>query len=55
MSEKKQYISRIKLVDGTTAEVKDSEARMLLDNLFIDTIILDCGGAPVDSNKDDTK
>ena len=47
MSEKKQYISRIKLADGTTAEVKDQEARIILDSLFTDTIIFDCGGAPI--------
>ena len=44
--EKKQYISRIKLPDGTTAEVKDSEARTILDSFFTDTIILNCGGVP---------
>ena len=48
MAEEKQYISRIKLADGTTAEVKDQEARLTLDSLFTDITILDCGGAPVD-------
>lgn len=43
MSEEKQYISRVKLVDGTTAELKDQEARLTLDSLFTDTFILDCG------------
>ena len=50
MAEEKQYISRIKLTDGTTAEVKDQEARIILDHLFTDTIIFDCGGAPVDED-----
>ena len=45
MAEEKQYISRIKLADGTTAEVKDPEARKILDNLFTDMIVFDCGGA----------
>lgn len=43
MDDKKQYISRVKLADGTTADVKDSEARSILELLFSDTIILDCG------------
>lgn len=50
MAEKKQYISRIKLADGTTAEVKDQEARIVLDSLFTDIIILDCGGVPADDD-----
>ena len=45
MNEEKQYISRVKLVDGTTVEIKDQEARSTLDSLFTDTIILDCGTA----------
>ena len=45
MAEEKQYISRIKLADGTTAEVKDQEARKILDSLFTDTLVFDCGGA----------
>jgi hypothetical protein len=45
MDEQKKYISRVKLVDGTTAEIKDQEARLTLDSLFTDTIILDCGTA----------
>ena len=43
MNEEKQYISRVKLVDGTTVEIKDREARLMLDSLFTDTIILYCG------------
>lgn len=45
MNEEKQYIARIKLADGTTAEVKDQEARLTLDKLFTEVIILDCGTA----------
>lgn len=45
MDEEKQYVSRIKLADGTTVEIKDQEARSTLDSLFTDTIILDCGTA----------
>lgn len=43
MNEEKQYISRVKLVDGTTVEIKDQEARSSIDSLFTDVIILDCG------------
>ena len=43
MADEKQYISRVKLVNGTTVNVKDQEARSILDSLFTDTIILDCG------------
>lgn len=45
MAEEKQYISRVKLVDGTTVDIKDQEARQALDSLFADTIILYCGTA----------
>lgn len=43
MADEKQYVSKIRLVDGTTVDIKDQEARSSLDSLFIDTIILDCG------------
>ena len=43
MADEKQYLSRVKLMDGTTVDIKDQEARLILDSLFIDTIILDCG------------
>ena len=43
MADEKQYLSRIKLVNGTTMDIKDQEARSVLDSLFTDTIILDCG------------
>jgi hypothetical protein len=45
VAEEKHYISRIKLADGSTAEVKDQEARLTLESLFTDTIILYCGTA----------
>ena len=45
MADEKQYLSRIRLTDGTTVEVKDQEARSILDSLFIDTIVLDCGSS----------
>ena len=43
MADEKQYLSRIRLIDGTTVDIKDQEARLELDSLFTDTIILDCG------------
>ena len=46
--EEKQYISSVKMVDGSVYNIKDAEAHELLDSLFIDEIIIDCGGAPID-------
>lgn len=43
MADEKQYLSRVKLTDGTTVDIKDQEARSILESLFTDTIILDCG------------
>lgn len=43
MADDKQYLSRVRLIDGTTVDIKDQEARSILDSLFTDTIILDCG------------
>ena len=43
MTDEKQYLSRVMLADGTTVDIKDQEARSVLDSLFTDTIILDCG------------
>ena len=51
MDEEKQYISRIKLVDGTTVDIKDREARSTLESLFADLIILDCGTAAEEATK----
>ena len=43
MADEKQYLSRVRLIDGTTVLIKDQEARSILDSLFTDTIVLDCG------------
>lgn len=43
MADEKQYLSRVRLPDGTTVDIKDKEAMSILDSLFSDTIILDCG------------
>jgi hypothetical protein len=43
MADEKRYLSRVRLMDGTTVDIKDQEARSTLDSLFTDTIILDCG------------
>ena len=43
MADEKQYISRVRLNDGSTFDVKDQEARSILDSLFADTIIFDGG------------
>lgn len=43
MADEKQYVSRVRLIDGTTVDIKDQEARLILESLFTDTIILDCG------------
>ena len=46
MGNEKLYISRIKLADGTTVDIKDQQARAELNSLLEDTVILDCGTAP---------
>ena len=43
MADEKKYLSRVRLIDGTTVDIKDQEARDIIESLFIDTIILDCG------------
>jgi hypothetical protein len=43
VADEKHYLSRVRLTDGTTVDIKDQEARSILDSLFTDTIILDCG------------
>jgi hypothetical protein len=43
VADEKHYLSRVRLTDGTTVDIKDQEARSILDSLLIDTIILDCG------------
>ena len=34
MADEKQYLSRIRLIDGTTVDIKDQEARSKLDKLL---------------------
>lgn len=51
MADEKQYISRIKLVNGTTVNIKDQEARLVLDSLFTDIIVLDCGSSDEDEER----
>ena len=46
--DEKKYISSVKLVDGSVYNIKDAESREMLDSLFSDEIIIDCGGAPID-------
>ena len=36
MADEKQYLSRIRLIDGTTVDIKDQEARLQLDSLLAD-------------------
>ena len=42
MAEEKKYISSVKL-EGSVYQVKDTEAREALDNLFNGMLLLDCG------------
>lgn len=49
MATEKQYLSRIKLIDGTTVDIKDQEARTKIESLFTDTLILDCGTSTDDN------
>jgi hypothetical protein len=56
MADEKQYISRIKLANGTTAEIKDQEARVAIENIFAiltKTIVFNCGNATVDTDIDE--
>ena len=48
MDESPKYISSVKMVDGLVYNIKDAEAHEMLDNLFSDEVIIDCGGAPID-------
>ena len=34
MADEKQYLSRIRLIDGTTVDIKDQEARSELESLL---------------------
>lgn len=51
MADDKQYLSRIRLIDGTTVDIKDQEARLELDNLF--TSIKELSEGQVTVNKND--
>lgn len=50
MANEKQYLSRIRLVDGTTVDIKDQEARLELDSLFEDIKTLSEGQVTVNKN-----
>lgn len=49
--DEKQYISSVKLPDNSVYELKDVEARDMLNSIFDDELIIDCGGAPIDSEE----
>ena len=51
MADEKQYLSRVRLTDGTTVDIKDQEARSILDSLFVD--IKDLADGQVTINKND--
>ena len=51
MADEIKYISKLAIGNDenrSTYQIKDSEAREAIDNLFIDEIILDCGKAPIE-------
>lgn len=41
MADEKQYLSRIRLIDGTTVDIKDQEARTELENLATNQALTD--------------
>ena len=45
--DEKQYISSVKLVDGSVYNIKDTEVREMLGGLLDEEVIIDCGGAPI--------
>ena len=47
--DEKQYISSVKMADGSVYNIKDAEVREMLESLFSDEFIIDCGGAPIDT------
>ena len=49
--DEKRYISSVKMVDGSVYSIKDAEAHELLNSLYSDEIIIDCGGAPIDEEE----
>jgi hypothetical protein len=50
VADEKQYLSRVRLVDGTTVDVKDQEARLILDSLFKDIQALADGQVTINKN-----
>lgn len=46
--DEKQYISSVKLPDGSVYKLKDVETRDILNVLLAEELIIDCGGAPID-------
>ena len=44
----KQYISSVKMTNGSVYNLKDVEARQTLNSLFDDELVIDCGGASID-------
>ena len=49
--EEKQYISSVKMPDGSIYHIKDSEAQNILSLLFSEEIIIDGGNASADANE----
>jgi hypothetical protein len=41
MADEKQYLSRIRLIDGTTVDIKDQEARTELERLVTNQALTD--------------
>ena len=50
MADGKQYLSRIRLIDGTTVDIKDQEARVELNDLFENIKSLADGQVTVNKN-----
>ena len=44
-----KYISSVKLADGSIYDIKDKHAQDMLNMLFSEELIIDCGGAPIDA------
>lgn len=47
--DEQQYISNVKLPDGSVYKLKDVETRDILNSIFNDEFIIDCGGAIIDN------
>lgn len=45
--DEKQYISSVKLPDGSVYALKDVETRDILNSIFNDELIIDCGSTSV--------